>query len=472
MRQIVLALLWALASAGYASAQSKVFNAITGAIRTDFSEVIQNRKVIGYVRLVQLEKADKNTYNYELNIMDENLNDISTAKFSDGYLNLNDVAFESDVLCVTFTKVSSSYNVNSSELYFINLEGKVLKVQTLEGKITVPGSIRNIPGVGFAYHKKGREYSLNVFDTAGQQIWSKPLEREMYYLAATPKMVSYYDLKNKSLSLMDATTGKNTYHKNLETGKNYVHMFTGVQVYDDTVYYSGFISPYNQYGLNMRYKNLKKGYQKGVVVVKAWGTDSKSMKLNEVKWDEGQVACISKYAANPDNKKESYLFTNSVTTRDGTTYLYAEDIMRKARVGKIVTSVIVAPLIIFTPILATTGYNKYYNANATVFRMSPTKQIIKLVGIEQKPFGNNVGGAVVIPQPTRSIVDEAGMDAYFISGDQENKIITNLNTKKVKYIPVSSGNISATVFPAKEGHYMLVEMNKKTKSTKLAIVAL
>ena len=86
------------------TAQTKVFSQIVGAIKTDLSEITQNRRVVGYVRLVQLEKSSKYEYNYELQIMDENLNDISKAKFTDGNATLRSVSFESDVIAVLLNK--------------------------------------------------------------------------------------------------------------------------------------------------------------------------------------------------------------------------------------------------------------------------------------------------------------------------------------------------------------------------------
>ena len=451
-----------------AHAQSKVFNQIAGAIRTDLSEISQNRKVVGYVRLIQLEKASKDVYNYELNIMDENLNDISTAKFSDGYLTLNDVAFEQDIICVSFLKGSTE-----TSLYFVSLEGKVNKIQTIESKLTSKGVTKNLPGVGFVYHKRAKDFSLIAFDPSGKKIWEKSLEREAYNLAATPKMIAYYDFsKAKSINLINSADGKSFYSKELEVNKNFSHQFTGTQVYGDTIYYSGSISPFNKYGKGMQFKNLKKGYQKGVIVVKAWAPNNQGVKITETSWQQGEISDITKVAGNPDNKKENYLFENSVTSNDGTTYFLAENVMRKPRIGLVASTVILSPFLFISPILASSGYNKYYYTDATIFKLTPNNRFSRVNTVSQKRSSKNFAKEFVSPGYTRNIIDEEGTQPYFVGGDADNINITNISTKKTKYIPRKSANISSSIYPAKEGHFMLVESNSASKSVKLSIVPL
>ncbi len=450
------------------NAQSKVFNQITGAIRSNLSEITQNRTVVGYLRLVQLEKASKNTYNYELNIMDENLNEISTAKFSDGPLSLNDVAFEQDVICASFYKSATEVS-----LYFINLEGKVIKSQTIESKNSSKGVTKNLPGVGFLYHKIAKEFSLIAYNVEGKQLWEKSIDREAYYLATTSKMIAYYDFhKTKSINFLNAADGKNFYSKELEVDANFSHAFTGTQIYGDTIFYSGFISPFNRYGKGMQFKNLKKGYQKGVIVIKAWAPNKQSVKITETKWADADLSDITKVAGNPDNKKENYLFENSVTDKDGNTYFLADNVLRKPRVGLITTTVVLSPLIFFSPLLASAGFNKYYFTDATIFKLTPNNRFSKVTSIPQVRSSKNFAKEFVSTQPTRNIIDQEGVNAYFVSSDSKNVGITNLSTKKTKSIPRYAGNISSTIFPAKEGHFMLVENNNSTKSVKLSIVPL
>ena len=475
MRRIFLLTLLAALSVAGSFAQSKVFNQITGAIRADLSEITQNRKVVGYLRLVQLEKSDKTTYNYEMQIMDENLNDISTAKFSDEYLDLNDVAFEGDRLCVsfiTYSKVTAYTKItNGWKLFFVNLQGDIVKKQTLDNKPMSSTVTRNLPGVGFLFHNKGKEYSLVAYDTAGKRIWQKTLDREAYAIGATPKMVSYYDAKTKSLNFMNSSDGKNFFSKDLEAPKNISHALPGIQVYEDTIYYSGTLNKNST--ADISFKEIKQGNQKGLITVKAWAPNKQSIKVSRQLWKDN-LADITPAGGNPENKKEIYQFENAVTTKDGTTYFHATNVQTKVKVGNVVGTVVTMPLLVPPILFIASGYHKFYVTDATVFKISPANKFSRVTTLTQKrsgkfhpatPFYYSVNSS-------RNIVDDEGANAYFIGSDADNYSITNLITKKTKYIPKSSGSISSYIYPAKEGHFMLLEKNSATRSSKLSVVPL
>ena len=56
--------------------------------------------MVGYVAFTKLEKASKDSFNYKLTIMDENLNNIGEQTLRDVNLSLSSAGFESDVLCM------------------------------------------------------------------------------------------------------------------------------------------------------------------------------------------------------------------------------------------------------------------------------------------------------------------------------------------------------------------------------------
>jgi len=60
-------------------------------------------------------------------------------------------------------------------------------------------------------------------------------------------------------------------------------------------------------------------------------------------------------------------------------------------------------------------------------------------------------------------VDNANTKAnYMIVDDSKNIMIYNVNQKKiVRTVPHKDGKIRTYIFPAKEGHIMVVENNKK-----------
>jgi hypothetical protein len=62
---------------------------------------------------------------------------------------------------------------------------------------------------------------------------------------------------------------------------------------------------------------------------------------------------------------------------------------------------------------------------------------------------------------------------YLIVSDVKNVLIYNVNQKKIiRTIPHRDGNIQTYIFPAKEGHVMVSEYNKKERSTSYSIEAL
>ena len=62
---------------------------------------------------------------------------------------------------------------------------------------------------------------------------------------------------------------------------------------------------------------------------------------------------------------------------------------------------------------------------------------------------------------------------YLIVDDVKDIIIYNVNQKKVvRTIPHKEGNVSTFVYPAKEGHVMVSEYNRKERYTRFSIEAL
>jgi len=60
-----------------------------------------------------------------------------------------------------------------------------------------------------------------------------------------------------------------------------------------------------------------------------------------------------------------------------------------------------------------------------------------------------------------------------ILDDKKSTIIYNVTQQKtLRTIPHKDGNITTYVYPAKEGHVMISEYNKKEKYTRLSIEAL
>src|SRR5947209_3850562 len=166
----------------YSFAQSKVFKEVNDEISSTMKVISQDDALMGYLVFTQLERANEDSFNYKVSIMDENLNDIGTVNFREENLDLQAVSFEQDVLCLAYVKTNMIGNKyagmksfrkadekahKSIFTQFINLQGKIIQTNSynadikivnevqMNGKVTASGKLKhdiilkNIPQKGF-----------------------------------------------------------------------------------------------------------------------------------------------------------------------------------------------------------------------------------------------------------------------------------------------------------------------------------
>src|SRR5688572_26711402 len=132
-------------------AQSKVFKEVSDEISSQMQVITQDEALIGYLAFTQLEKANADSFNYKISIMDENLNDIGTVNFREENLNLQSVSFEQDMLCLAYIRSNViGNNYSSTKAFkkaldkakhavvtqFISLQGKILQTNNYNVDIT------------------------------------------------------------------------------------------------------------------------------------------------------------------------------------------------------------------------------------------------------------------------------------------------------------------------------------------------
>src|ERR1700744_6542842 len=83
-------------------AQTKIFKEVSEDMSTQFKAITQDNALVGYLAFTRLEKADADSFNYRVTVMDENLNDIGTVNFRQENLQLETVSFEQNVLCLGY----------------------------------------------------------------------------------------------------------------------------------------------------------------------------------------------------------------------------------------------------------------------------------------------------------------------------------------------------------------------------------
>src|ERR1700734_1833742 len=130
-------------------AQTKLFKEVGEDISTQIKAITQDNALVGYLAFTRLEKADADSFNYRITIMDENLNDIGAVNFREESLTLQDIAFEQDVLCIGYVKSNvignnysrKEYNAvkdnarNYVMLQFVGLDGKIIKTNSIKASI-------------------------------------------------------------------------------------------------------------------------------------------------------------------------------------------------------------------------------------------------------------------------------------------------------------------------------------------------
>ncbi|HMI64318.1 MAG TPA: DUF6770 family protein, partial [Puia sp.] len=224
MKNVVFPLLLVLFACPI-QAQTKVFKEISDDISTQFKAITQDNNLVGYLAFTRLEKADADSFNYRVTIMDENLKDIGKVEFRQENLELQTVSFEQNLLCLGYIQSSLSgvqkirtvrgYRkftdaATSSHMLiqFINLSGKIINtyyqevnleagvvsnrnpyaVLKLIGYLKYGMQIRNIPNSGFClFYGDNFKQDLVLFDTRGvlthkQEI---PTLADHYFLRAS-----------------------------------------------------------------------------------------------------------------------------------------------------------------------------------------------------------------------------------------------------------------------------------------------
>ncbi len=481
-------------------AQTKVFKEVSEEISSQVKAITQDNALVGYLVFTKLEKAAENTFNYKITIMDENLNDIGTVKFTEAYITLEDVSFEQDVLCLAYTKISNTLVPNENpkkkpvekqkdELFiqFISLDGKIIATHSndvsLTGTTYLTGSgfsarytyvyglkhglqVRNIAKTGFAvYYGDNLKDAFMVFDTKGNLLWTKKLtlNGDRYYLhtagsniyiltkvndlapeggytlhtySTTDSMAYFrYDLKDKKGNWLKVLTFDN----DPNTGKAYL---TGCIINPDRQ---------KDYTTARDYSN---GPYIGLFTLNV-GNNSKEMANIYSYWNTNTIAGVSEDGlfTMPDNN--FYVrYSTAFKDYEGNTVFAGSAVVEKKLLG----------------------IPKYKLADG-VFIKQDSKAQLKLDNNVQCDESSYFGPAGTIAGFDKKgfykVTNNETKTNYIIIDDDDNTFIYNVNTKKImRTIQHKEGKIKTNVFPAKEGHVMISEYNKKEKYTRFSIEAL
>ncbi|MEO7211034.1 MAG: DUF6770 family protein [Chitinophagaceae bacterium] len=501
-------------------AQSKVFKEVSDDITTESKAIFSGRSVIGYVVFSQLEKANQDSFNYRITIMDENLNDIGVVNFREIGLSFEGTSFENDVLCLgylkstemgkDYTKSGQVKNLVSKDFVmtqFINLEGKILNTQIIpvstsgnfdKTNIGIFGTshyiyntrlkkglqLEALAGTGFLLFY-GDDKSSNVvnYNFEGKQIWSSKMpDAESYYLNTAGANIyllmknttdTYGDFSFTSIDANSGTIGKiktlidnqgnqldvNTFEPDPSTGNLYI---------------AGNIINNKKNKINPNVNGFSKGIDKGVFTIDIDPAAKNSMKEKYVYWSDGSLEpTINKLAYSKADKIYN-VFGTAYRDYKGNTYFVSDAMHKTPRVGAIISSVVFSWTILVPLLEAAGGYNKYSFENTNIFKLTPNGALTKVNTImmqeTSKVAGSTGTGFLPYNRGNYYLTNDESKKTYIIAKDDKNTQIYDTEKGKViRAVPFSKDGSSMLIAPAKEGYIMVIEKNKKEKYTRLSI---
>ena len=519
MRKQLLTLLLSV-SVFAANAQTKIFKEISDDIATQTRPIIQDNSLVGYVVFTRLEKASEDSFNYKITLMDENLNDIGTVNFREIGLDLGGVAFDQDVLCLAYLKSNAQGKTfkNKREAkkidlkddvvtQFLTLNGQIVKANSVpvnlksylnqngagwerksfeyKGSLSHRIQLKNVSGKGFAcFYGDGDGCNLIAYDFKGNQLWKKSIDDKQDFALLASKSDIYLLEKEKGKYLEG---GGSLTGFNFDDGKSYPKItmedkegraLTLMNFGNDPVtgnpYICGNIINSKNGNKITTSKNLTDGPYDGVYTMDINGHTKKDMKQTFVYWNDGsQKPGISTKGYIHDAKSYTVM-SDAFRDYNGNTYFVGSQLIKKLKIGCIISSVITLPTIVIPIFILSTGTTKCKLNNANVLKLS-SNGALSLDNTISCADSRFIQGSVDInyingSRNYYSLDNPESKSSYVIADDSKNIMIYNVNQKKiVRTIPHKTGDVRTSVGPAKDGHFMVIEYNRKEKYTSLSI---
>jgi hypothetical protein len=507
-------------------AQTKVFKEVGEDIQSQVKPIYQDNALVGYVVFTQLEKASADSFNYKITLMDENLNDIGVVKFKELKLVLYGVTFEQDVLCLAYLKSNFFFKeFNTRKDYkeakenektsimtqFLALDGKIIKSNTINVQVKTEYSgkvahksfmgagslkkvhLRNLPGKGFALlYSDEQKNTLVAFNTAGNQLWTKQVK--IFEGASVMNMQAanqylYVLVKNKpdrrngdmnlggyevqGFHIGDSSAPFKHTLKDKQGNSLSITAFGNDPVTGGLHISGGIIDP--RKGNTYRTpKEFAQGAWAGLYTVTINGPKKTDVTEVDSYWNDESQSLFSRKGRNLESNTYCW-YDGSYRDYQGNTVFFGTSYHKKVKIGSIISTVILAPTIFYPILIAGAGYNKNKIDNTVLVKQNPKGALSvegSVEGDKGSYFRNNTGWLF----DTRSYMVAGNAETkniYLIISDKKNFFVHSMNAKKViRTIPRKDGNTFTYIYPAKEGHIMVSEYDRKERATTVSIEAL
>lgn len=525
MRKFSVLVLGFVFAAVSVKAQSKVFKEVSDEISSQIKVIKQDDALVGYLVFTQLEKANEDSFNYKITIMDENLNDIGKVNFRQEKLYLQSVSFDQDVLCLGYLKsnvIGNEFSTNRKlkkavenaknavVFQFLNLEGKIIKTNTIPAEVKIKGSdyiyssmsrltvggglkqsiqLKNVPQKGFAcFYGDENGNNLIMYNTAGEQMWKKKLNDASAYGMMTSGSSIYMLAKLKEektpeggYELQGYSAADDVKYDKITLKDKQGNFLKVLNFANDPAtgkaYLAGNIINPEMSQKFYKARHIAKGAYSGVFTINLDGPKKSDIKEMYSYWGDGSM--------NPTITNKGYYtdqdfyskYYETIRDFDGNTYFVGSSFVKRPRIGAIISSVLLSPLIFYSPFqLGVGGTSKCRVTDAMLVKQSPNGKLSFDNTIPCNKSDFFVSKLPLSMYDNRTFYTVNNTDTktnYLIVDDVKDIVIYNVNKKKVaRTVPHRDGKILTNIYPAKEGHIMVSEVNRKEKSTKLSIESL
>lgn len=479
-------------------AQTKVFKEVSEDIATQIKAITQDNALVGYLAFTRLEKADADSFNYRVTIMDENLNDIGTVNFRQAYLDLQTVTFEQNMLCLgyiqsplegtrsirtmrDYRKAQDAAMASHILVQFISLDGKVVNTYYREvnlemaplgranafsstkvgGFLKYGMQIRNIPNSGFClFYGDDTRQDLAVFDFKGSLVTEQHVAvmADHYYMHTSATKI-YLLMKNDTRVpeggfKLYVYSPKDLYAENnfdLRDGNDNwlkVLTFDNDPATGDPFIAGCIINPGRERQFITADDYTNRPYL-GLFTLDLGGP-GRDMHANCSYWSNENMPGIS----------GDGLFTGKFF------YVKYATAFRDFKGNTFFAGTAVA----------LSGSSSYKLSDGVVVRQEPSGSIALDNTIrcdETRDFGPAGILYNLDKKDFYKVVNPDTKSNYIIIDDEDNIYIYNVNSKKVmRTIQHKDGSVKINVYPAKEGHIMVSEYNRKERYTRFSIEAI
>ncbi len=515
MKKRLALLLYTLFIVFNVHAQSRVFKQVSGGISTSLHSILQDGSLVGYLTFTELEKASKDSFNYEIVIMDENLNDIGKVKFRQQKLNLRDVAFEQDILCLAYIKSDVlgttprhkiSYKIAARKGYvsffaqFINLQGEITK--TFEKKADVDIyvalkeyemgirpfkqdiQLKNITGVGFAaFYGDKTKKPLLTFNAAGEKISERQVKEiaASYYLHTAGDDI--YLLTQKAD--MDSRSGYTLYGYSgtatsptlkLQLKDKKQRMLDILGFGNDPATGKLFISGVVGKSWNSSESDIYRIYNgefQGIFKMDINGAHKEDVKTAYSCWADSANKDIT--AKGYINSAHGHIVPRpSFRDFDGNTYFLGSRLTAKKNKGAIIAGMILLPTLVPYYIMQGCGaFGSYSYDDVLLMQMDKNGKISYIDSIGTEQYKQKNVAPTLDNCSFYSLTNQDTKTSFLIVKGEKDIIIYNVNEKKiVRKITRKNDQMKTNIYPAKDGHIIVSEFDEKEKSTRLSIEAI